>query len=1239
MTRDERIGVLYLAPWIDYGGSDTSTLDWFRWMDRTRFASSLVTTQPSSNRRVVEAVPFAEEIWVLPELMAGLQFPHFIAEFIQSREIRVVHIMNSRIGFDLLPDLRALPSPPKVVVQLHVEEPTRDGYVRYVTTRYGNLVDAYTVSSAHVGEAVVGYGIAPQSVVTIPTGIDTHVFSPGRVAPQPGLEADLVHLLFIARLVEQKDPLLMVEVARELAARELPFCIHVIGGGELEPQVRAAVRDGGLQKRVVFEPPTHELRSWYEAADLMLMTSVFEGVPVIVYEALSMGVPIVAPDLPGIRELMGDGGGSLVARRDRPRDYADALEPLISSSARRLDVGAQGREIVGSRFSVQQMADQHGELYERLVAEAESAPRQRGRAPEAREPPASSREPTLPVITPLLSRPARGQPRVSVITPCFNHGRLLRECVASIAQQTYPDVEMIVVDDGSQDPDTKAYLAELAGEGEVRVIHMRRNGGPSAARNRGIRACTGRYVLPVDADNLLLPDAIERLVAQLQCAGAHVGFIYQNCQYFGNREDYFEPPIYNPWILTRQNFIDTCALIDREVFDRGLRYAEDIVFGHEDWDFFLRLASFGIQGEPARTKTLLYRKEGFTRSDLVEWTGSTYHAEQVERHPDLMPSDRPYVAPSRKSVRLKAQWAPAVSIVALSPFELTEEAWRAASAGLAAQRLRDFELLVALDGEPPDAGLPIRRLPSRLAPEPAEQLAYALELARGRHLLLTNGGLPDLLADGGSVERITRCLERAEDTVLCLAEDRRPSRYPFAVIEAPERGCEPHAVAIPQAAQLELPAQLDRGDPLGGLMRALYLARRPLQWRHLPAPWSQRIAAAGRFHVTPRPPRPPRPERAERKIAVAAAPAYPAARGQVARWMAIRSWLPACTAPLVRHRRLGALEWTATTSLDPPPGYYPEWYLGVVHLRALPGTARIACDPEQGYRAIGRDAPPPSSDEMDDSVGYADEVAFALLEPLLVCRHGPSGLPVLTCGEDDPLRGELEMAPLEVLGYVDRFPINPHEVPGTGEVNVWLRGLVRAMDGAARRHRAVLDGTQGPASWELGALLDRDPGGGIPVWLDAEGRLSTDAYAPTRHPFDVQRTLRWLAAPASWRGFGRYRARGRATLRRGAEALRHTLSRPGIAIAPAHEDAPQAWLLPEPGPDRVALYSAVHPITADQLLTRDVSEARELGYGTAQILGYAIAAAPVTGTLTRPVLSVPWGSRFGETLTLSEDPL
>jgi hypothetical protein len=62
VRRDARTPVLYLAPWVDYGGTDKGTIDWFRWIDRDRFAPFLATTQPSDNRRLAEVFPYADPI-------------------------------------------------------------------------------------------------------------------------------------------------------------------------------------------------------------------------------------------------------------------------------------------------------------------------------------------------------------------------------------------------------------------------------------------------------------------------------------------------------------------------------------------------------------------------------------------------------------------------------------------------------------------------------------------------------------------------------------------------------------------------------------------------------------------------------------------------------------------------------------------------------------------------------------------------------------------------------------------------------------------------------------------------------------------------------------------------------------------------------------------------------------------------------------------------------------------------
>ena len=111
-------------------------------------------------------------------------------------------------------------------------------------------------------------------------------------------------------------------------------------------------------------------------------------------------------------------------------------------------------------------------------------------------------------------------------------------------------------------------LDELEAAGRATVIRMPERGGPSKARNAALERVRGRYVLPVDADNLLLPDAVERLVRQLRDAGETVGFVYPNLQYFGNRRDYFEAPEYNLFWLLEGNYCDTCSLFDADLFAR-----------------------------------------------------------------------------------------------------------------------------------------------------------------------------------------------------------------------------------------------------------------------------------------------------------------------------------------------------------------------------------------------------------------------------------------------------------------------------------------------------------------------------------------------------------------------------------------------------------------------------------------------------------------------------------------------
>ena len=100
------------------------------------------------------------------------------------------------------------------------------------------------------------------------------------------------------------------------------------------------------------------------------MTSVFEGVPYVVYEALAMAVPVVAPALPGNRELVDAESGRLIDPRDDVIAYADALAEVLGDPSQVTRMGHHARERMLDEFSLARMGEEHGTLYDDLLAAA-----------------------------------------------------------------------------------------------------------------------------------------------------------------------------------------------------------------------------------------------------------------------------------------------------------------------------------------------------------------------------------------------------------------------------------------------------------------------------------------------------------------------------------------------------------------------------------------------------------------------------------------------------------------------------------------------------------------------------------------------------------------------------------------------------------------------------------------------------------------------------------------------------
>lgn len=1171
-----RIPVLYVAPWVDLGGSDKGTIDWFKSIDRDRWAPSLITTQPSANRWLHRLEPFAEEVWNLPDLMPGDAFPEFILGFIASRGVQVVHIMNSRLAFDLLPDVTRLAEPPSVVVQLHAEEPEQAGYVRYVTRRYANLIDAFSVTSRHLEEVVARYDIPPSKIEVIHSGVDgEHEFDPARVEPR-GPQGGVSRILWPGRLVEQKDPMLTLEVVARARERGAEFVLDIVGDGHLEQAARRRAEELGVADAVEWHPPSQEMASWYRGADLLLMTSAYEGVPYVIYESLAMGVPVVAPALPGNREFVDADSGVLVEPRDDVDRYAGAIVELLADDQRRRRMGERSRRRMLEDFSLAEMGRRHEELYGRLLA-ARGGPRP-GAEPEAGESPA----PTL-----RLRRDQPPEPTVGVIVPCYRHGMFLDACIDSIKAQALRPDRIVVVDDGSDDVETLEALARLEQDPQVSVLRQPGNLGPSAARNRALAELETSYVLPIDADDELLPGALDAMVAQLESAPEDVGFVYPNIQYMGNRSDYVRSPAYNLWLLMQQNYCPAPALFDRRVFDgTGIGYPEEMTVGHEDWDLVLQLAERGVRGLAADLPTFRYRKQGFSRANAVDYAPEAFYGVIESRHPRLY----------RDADAIKAKWSPALSIVLLDD---DDRAWAAADlSALHGQRCRDYELLSRT------ATSEAATVVASESDAPFAWLQEAIHRARGRWVLLLPRSAADLLESPSFVGWLLRALLANEGVLgAVFADSKAGPRHRLAQLDDAERlAASPAAVAFERRAWghlAELP--LDAGDsPLAAIAIGLQ-AQGPLQWRALRAsppgpPWRTRPAGApaGAPALDVNLPPGEGPEIAARRMMLHQPPRLPErVSAAIRRVERSEPWMPPQSLLLCRHLNPATGARIVIPAREAPSGYVLEHVLGSSHRFPAPGTERLshadgefALSGEQGDLGEGR-----------YDLGYVEQQRLPMLEKLEVRRVPETGQETLVAGAEDPLAGSSEA--VEQLGWIEPCPILPRagDILHTGPWAVAC--LRRELDQREWRHRYRAGGTQpGGEGVQLGWLHPHPGPGMVALRLRSDGRLASALCMPGRASRDPRKVGRWLGEPLADTDRPGDRLRGSAS------RLRHLARHRKLRRLAAEEEGETIGYLRRQGiPGTSTLYSTIHPVTGDQLVTRSPEEAAAAGYVMDGILG------------------------------------
>lgn len=212
------------------------------------------------------------------------------------------------------------------------------------------------------------------------------------------------------------------------------------------------------------------------------------------------------------------------------------------------------------------------------------------------------------------------KPLVSVVIPSHNMAAYTPLTVESVLAQDYPNVEVIVVDDGSTDRSVEA--VRRFGD-EIRLIEQK-NAGACAARNRGLEECGGEFVAFLDCDDLWEPDKLTRCVTALQARPEAI-MVHSFAYWINAAEKIFGPPRFEAKpagrvfdALSRGNFVVNSTPLSRTEAVRAAGGWDEAIFTTADWDIWLRLAK---RGELAFIPRVLAR----TR------VASYYNARNIER--------------------------------------------------------------------------------------------------------------------------------------------------------------------------------------------------------------------------------------------------------------------------------------------------------------------------------------------------------------------------------------------------------------------------------------------------------------------------------------------------------------------------------------------------------------------------------------------------------------------------------
>lgn len=360
------IRVLHVIDSLDLGGAQTALAGMVKYRDQTRFATEVATM----HGRGVFWNLFGDLGVPVHSLSPRKWLPAYVPKFLALVRKRRPHIVHCHL---FASNWIAKPIAANAGVAVRINHDQCNDLVRHrrraalamdiVTNRFSSHVCAVSNSTR---EFLIRHErLAAEKVSVVYNGVDLARFVP-REGDGPGKR---FVILGVGRLHPQKNFSFFLEVAAAVIRRHPAATVRIAGTGPEEQSLRRRAEQLGIASHVEFMGHVSDTAAAYATADLLLMTSNYEGTPLAMLEAMAMRVPVVARRIDGIAEILEDGTDALLCDGASPGQFADAIAKLMADRAFGSNLAAAAYRKVHERFSAAAMARKVEAIYDQCLAE------------------------------------------------------------------------------------------------------------------------------------------------------------------------------------------------------------------------------------------------------------------------------------------------------------------------------------------------------------------------------------------------------------------------------------------------------------------------------------------------------------------------------------------------------------------------------------------------------------------------------------------------------------------------------------------------------------------------------------------------------------------------------------------------------------------------------------------------------------------------------------------------------